>query len=45
MNLKISQIVYDFFAKYNFILMRRVKLIFFFSFILILQFEIHAMCF
>jgi hypothetical protein len=43
-NLKISRIVCDFFAKYNLILMRHVKSIFFFSFILTLQFEVHAMC-
>jgi hypothetical protein len=42
-NLKISRIVCDFSAKYNLILMWRVKSIFFFSFILILQFEIYAM--
>ncbi len=38
-NLKISRIVCDFSAKYNLILMRRVKSIFFFSFILTLQFS------
>ncbi len=43
-NLKISRIVCDSVAKYNLILMRRIKSIFFFSFILNLQFEIHAMC-
>ncbi len=31
-NLKISRIVYDFLARYNLILMRRVKSIFFFFF-------------
>jgi hypothetical protein len=44
-NLKISRIVCDFFIEYNRILMRRVKSIFFFSFIFTLQFDAHAMCF
>ncbi len=44
-NLKTSRIICDFFTEYNRILMRRVKSIFFFFFILTLQFDVHAICF